>query len=95
MIQRNLTYPTLILFLGLQIGCAGSSSTTGEDTDESYGVSSEIDTTGPASKEDGIGRPGPSVAWDNDGAEVWTVLHQWADVTPEAGMPASGVTSAH
>jgi hypothetical protein len=86
MIQRNLAYPILVLFLGLQISCAGSTSTGGTDTDESYGISSEIDTTGPASKEDGIGRPGPSLAWDTDGAEVWSVYNQWADITPEAGM---------
>ncbi len=67
-------------------GCAGSSTSTGTDTDESYGVTAELDTTGPASKSDNAGRPGPSVAWDTDGGQVWSVVNQWTDVTPEAGL---------
>jgi hypothetical protein len=86
MTKRNFTYPVLTIFLALQFGCAGSNSDGGVDTDESYGISAEIETTGPASKEDGVGRLGPSVSWDNDGAEVWSVYHQWTDITDEPGL---------
>ena len=83
---RHIGYFPLLCMFAILAGCAGSSTSTGTDTDESYGVTAELDTTGPASKSDNAGRPGPSVAWDTDGGQVWSVVNQWTDVTPEAGL---------
>ena len=83
--MKNIRNVSVVATLTCLLACA-SSGGTGEDTDESYGISGEIDTTGPASKSDNAGRPGPSVAWDSDGGQVWSVRNQWTDVTSEAGM---------
>ena len=76
----------LVIAALIWVGCAGSENTNHLDTDESYGVSGDFETTGPASKSDGVGRLGPSVAWDSDGGEVWSIQHQWQDITPDEGI---------
>ena len=54
--MRNAKFSTFALLglLAVLAGCAGSEEVVGGDTEESYGVSGAIETTGPASKDDGI-----------------------------------------
>ena len=52
---------------------------------DEYGVQGPFEAGEQTGKEDGPGAPGPKVAWDTGTSAVWSVEHQWADVTPEAG----------
>ena len=51
---------------------------------EAYGGVGPFEPAVPAGKED-TATSGPRISWENTDA-VWTIQHQWTDVTNEAGL---------
>lgn len=81
---------------GVLAGCGGGDAgdgASGQEWRDEYGapppvLDGEADTDpAPAlGKEDGAGRLGPLVSWNQGLARVWDVKRAWTDVTAEAGL---------
>ncbi|MEE2755172.1 MAG: hypothetical protein VYA30_00870 [Myxococcota bacterium] len=70
-------------------GCSDAPIETSQEQQEwlaEYGAQGPFEQVVGSGKEDGTGRPGPSVSWDNDDYQVWPVTQGWNEITAESGL---------
>ncbi|MBV70006.1 MAG: hypothetical protein CMH52_01530 [Myxococcales bacterium] len=79
----------VVAAFSVSFGCSDAPIETSEDQREwlaEYGAQGPFEQVVGSGKEDGAGRPGPSVSWDNDDYQVWPVIQSWNEVSSESGI---------